>query len=132
MIIGIGSEETYESEPLADPLLLPEDALELGVSHALRIVIFNQGGLWTAQRVVDELTALGWQTTATYPLNLAGNMLNRLNSYGALRHRDHGVYSVDRDVLGEIITRGVRAYERDRKRAIQDRENHAEAIAPPS
>lgn len=112
---------------------LPDNALHvLGVSRTLRYLIQDQGGVWTAQRAVDVLYALGWKTTAKYPLNMAGNMLNRLCDYGALVRTGKGVYTVDHAAMTEIITYGVRTRSLVRRQAIQDSLNQVVAIAPPS
>ena|SRR5688500_5263280 len=107
----------------------PGDALSRwGVSACLRFLMHRKGGEWSAARVVTELQAIGWTTTSRYPLNVAGNMLNRLHDLDALILVRRGVYTVNRRVLDEIFDLGIREFARAQRQSV----NHELENAPPS
>lgn len=110
---------------------LPEHAIgRWGVSACLRYLIHRKGGTWTAERAAAELLAIDWKTGSRYPLNMAGNMLNRLADCGALVCVKRGVYTVDHDVLEKILSQGIRAYAHAQREG--QPVNQVVDIAPPS
>lgn len=95
---------------------MPEDPIPTwGVARTLRNLIYHRGGVWTSKRALDELTALGWKSEAGYAQNVVGNLLARLWKCGALVRMDRGLYNVRRDVLAQILSMGLREFEKGQR-----------------
>jgi hypothetical protein len=88
----------------------------MSVMDILRFSMWREGGVWDSARALDFLRKLGRTPNAKYPLNVAGNMLARLVQEGSASRvvnqetgSARGYYTGNREVLADILRRGLRA-----------------------
>lgn len=83
--------------------LTPREAQALTIPAYVRYVMdYLDDGEWDSARVIDVLERRGWDTEASYPRNLAGNVLTRLMHKGALIPVARGRYLPVMEVVQEM------------------------------
>lgn len=99
---------TLESITYSDVYRMHRDGI-VSAMDVLRFAMWREGGVWDSPRALRYLRELGWETKATYPLNLAGNYLARMALDGSAIRIAGGEYQGVPDVLESIMKFGKRA-----------------------
>lgn len=84
----------------------------LSAMDKLRFSVWREGGVWDSARALRQLRYLGWETTSRYPLNVAGNMLGRLEQEGSVSRAERGGYTPNLDTVSSVLMLGLRASKR--------------------